>query len=122
MSTVTHFEIHVDDADRAVKFYQDVFEWKIEKWDGPVDYWMIAAHEEGQPGIDGAITLRSNMPGNTTNTINVTDVDEYVAKIESSGGKVIAPKMTIPGIGYMAYCQDPDDNVFGIMQMDPSAE
>ncbi len=29
--------------------------------------------------------------------------------------------MAVPGMGYMAYCQDTDGNCFGLMQNDPSA-
>jgi predicted enzyme related to lactoylglutathione lyase len=32
MPRVVHFEIPADDTGRAVKFYQKVFGWKIEKW------------------------------------------------------------------------------------------
>jgi predicted enzyme related to lactoylglutathione lyase len=30
--------------------------------------------------------------------------------------------MAIPGVGYLAYCQDTEGNTFGIMQADPSAK
>jgi predicted enzyme related to lactoylglutathione lyase len=30
--------------------------------------------------------------------------------------------MAVPGIGYHALCQDPEGNVFGIMEMDPAAK
>jgi predicted enzyme related to lactoylglutathione lyase len=29
--------------------------------------------------------------------------------------------MTVPGVGYLAYCQDPAGNTFGILQSDPAA-
>lgn len=29
--------------------------------------------------------------------------------------------MAIPGIGWLAYCTDPEGNTFGIMQNDPKA-
>jgi predicted enzyme related to lactoylglutathione lyase len=32
MPRVVHFEIAADDTGRAVKLYQKVFGWKIEKW------------------------------------------------------------------------------------------
>jgi integrase len=32
MPRIIHFEIPADDTDRAVRFYQKVFGWKIEKW------------------------------------------------------------------------------------------
>ena len=41
MPRVVHFEIMADDPDRAVKFFKKVFGWRINKWEGPVDYWLI---------------------------------------------------------------------------------
>ena len=41
MLRVIHFEIPVDDPERAVNFYKKVFEWKIDKWEGPEDYWLV---------------------------------------------------------------------------------
>jgi predicted enzyme related to lactoylglutathione lyase len=55
------------------------------------------------------------------NTIDVPSVDDYTSKVESKGGTVVVPKMAVPGIGYMAYCTDPEGNMFGIMQSDPGA-
>jgi predicted enzyme related to lactoylglutathione lyase len=36
---VVHFDIYVDDAERAIAFYQKVFGWTIQKVDG-MDYWL----------------------------------------------------------------------------------
>ena len=63
---------------------------------------------------------RLHPQGSTYNSIDVQSVDEYAAKVEKSGGKVVVPKMTIPGVGYVAYCQDTEGNVFGIYQADRS--
>ncbi len=38
MPRVIHFEICVDQSERAVKFYADVFGWRIHKWEGTEDY------------------------------------------------------------------------------------
>jgi predicted enzyme related to lactoylglutathione lyase len=120
MPRVVHFEIPVDDPERGVKFYQKVFGWKINKWDGPEDYWLITTGEKGEPGIDGAIQRR--MPGATTvNTVDVASVDEFTQKVVKAGGKVVMPKHTVPGVGYLIYCADTEGNVFGMMQSDPSA-
>ena len=42
----------------------------------------------------------------TSNSIGASSVDEYATKVESHGGKVVVPKMSIPNVGYLAYCQD----------------
>jgi predicted enzyme related to lactoylglutathione lyase len=120
MPRVVHFEINVDQPERAVKFYTDVFGWKIEKWEGPLDYWLITTGEDDQPGINGGLMKRENPSATTVNTVNVPSVDEFVAKITENGGKVVMPKTTIPGVGYIAYCQDTEDNTFGIIQEDPT--
>jgi hypothetical protein len=48
-------------------------------------------------------------------------VDEAVKKIEATGGRVTRPKGAVPGIGWLAYCEDSEGNPFGIMQNDPAA-
>jgi hypothetical protein len=121
MPRVIHFEISVDDPERAKKFYEDVFGWKIEKW-GPVDYWLIMTGDKSEPGIDGAIKKRGTPQESTINTINVPSIDEFIKKVKKNGGKVLMPKMTIPGIGYNTYCQDTEGNVFGIMEEDKTTK
>ncbi|MCK4804998.1 MAG: VOC family protein [Spirochaetes bacterium] len=122
MLRVTHFEISVDDPERAIKFYADAFGWKIKKWEGPMDYWLITTGPEDQPGIDGGLMKREHPGASTTNTIDVPSVDEFISKITEAGGKIVAPKQSIPGVGYFAYCQDTEGNTFGIMEEDTSAK
>ncbi len=121
MLRVVHFEIPADKPERAVKFYKMIFAWKIEKWAGPVDYWLITTGEDKEPGINGAIMSKENQK-TTINTIDVPSVDYYLKKITEAGGKVVMPKTAVPSVGYMAYCADTEGNVFGIMQNDPSAK
>ncbi|KKG15484.1 VOC family protein, partial [Methanosarcina sp. 2.H.T.1A.15] len=55
---MVHFEIHAEDIERAKKFYEDVFGWKIEKWEGPIEYWNITTGKQEDPGIDGGLMRR----------------------------------------------------------------
>lgn len=121
MPRVVHFELPVDDPARASDFYRSVFGWKIDKWDGPTDYWLVTTGENPEPGIDGALTRRSEGFMSTVNTVGVASVDESVAKIQASGGKILLEKTPIPGMGWLAYAQDTEGNNFGIMEMDQSA-
>lgn len=123
MPRVVHFEITADDPDRATTFYHEVFGWNVQKWEGPQDYWLLTTGGAQQPGIDGAIMRRGESPfaAPVINTIDVSSVDEFVAKVEAAGGTVVAPKMEVPGIGHMAYCRDTEGNTFGIMQLDQAA-
>ena len=119
MPRVIHFEIAIDEPDRAAKFYSEVFGWKVEKW-GPVDYWLVQTGEGS--GIDGALKMRDRPNETTTNTVEVPSLEDYMAKVAEQGGEVISEKMTIPGYGYFAYCRDTEGNVFGIIESDESAQ
>ena len=121
MSRVVHFEIPADDPERAIQFYEKVFNWKIEKWEGPVEYWLITTGPEDQPGIDGGLGRRDDPAVGVENTIDVKDLDASVAEVEKHGGQVTRPKMAVPGVGWMAYFKDTEGNVFGLMQTDPDA-
>ena len=120
MPRVVHFEIPADDPARAQKFFEDVFGWTFQKWDGPQPYWIVVTGPEGTPGINGGMMKRN--PGQpVANTIEVPSVDEYAAKVEAHGGKIVVPKMAIPGVGWLAYFTDPEGNIHGIYKHDPSA-
>ncbi|HPT75026.1 MAG TPA: VOC family protein, partial [Methanomassiliicoccaceae archaeon] len=60
MPRVIHFEIPAEDPERAVEFYKKVFGWKIDKWEGPIDYWLVMTGENDEPGINGAIHDNKN--------------------------------------------------------------
>ena len=120
MARVIHFEIHADVPKRAVKFYRKAFGWKISKWEGPVEYWMVKTGDGRKPGINGAIMQRMKK-GSTWNTIDVPSVDKFLKKVMKARGKILQRKTAVPGIGYMAYCADTEGNVFGIMEEDRTA-
>jgi len=121
MPRVVHFEIPADDPARAEKFYTEVFGWKFQKWDGPSPYWLVTTGPEGTPGINGGMMPRQ--PGQpVVNTIDVPSVDEYAKTIEAKGGKIVVPKMAIPGVGYLVYFTDTEGNIGGIYTHDPSAK
>jgi hypothetical protein len=122
MPRITHFDIPSDNPERTQKFYSEVFGWQFDKWDGPMEYWLISTGESNKPGINGGMARR--MPGQIgmTNTIEVPSLDEYTSKVASNGGQILIPKMPIPSVGYFATCIDTEGNIFGLIQMDSSAK
>ena len=121
MSRIVHFEIPADNPERAIKFYEKVFDWQIEKWDGPIEYWLIMTGEEDKPGIDGGLARREDPTTGVENTIDVKDLGASLANVKANGGKVIRPRMVVPGVGWMAYIKDTEGNVFGLMENDSEA-
>ncbi|MCC6963436.1 MAG: VOC family protein [candidate division Zixibacteria bacterium] len=122
MPRVVHFEIHVDDPDRAGKFYREVFDWRFQKWEGPVEYWLITTGDSTEPGIDGGMMRRRDPQGNVYNTIAVNNIDASIASIEKHGGTIVVPKMPISGVGWLAYFKDTEGNIGGVMQTDHNAK
>ena len=119
MHRIVHFDIPADKPARAKKFYEKVFSWKIKKWNGPMEYWMVTTGKG--PGINGGLAKRQR--GQTVmNTISVPSVDDYAKKIKKSGGKITMPKAAIPGVGWFATFQDTEGNMLGIMQNDRKAK
>ena len=119
MLNVVHFEICVDDLESAASFYSNVFDWKIERTGDGSEYWAIRNLDEGIPG---GLSRRYDEQDSTINTIEVPSLDRYAKKITEHGGKVLAPKVAIPGEGYVQYCQDGEGNVFGIVEVDKSVQ
>lgn len=128
MNRVVHFEIHARDLDKMQQFYGDVFGWKITNMGEQMgNYRMIETGEtspgEKWPGINGGITPRmgetptSGQPVNAyVCTISVDNLDSYIEKVKQAGGTMALDKMDVPGVGWLAYCKDVEENIFGLLQ------
>lgn len=116
MPKIIHFEIPADEPERAVEFYKKVFGWKIQKWEGEFDYWLVEAGEEDEPGINGAIKPK-DFGSAINDVINVDSYHEFARRIEGEGGKMLTEKMAIPDMGYTGSFQDTEGNVLGIIEI-----
>jgi uncharacterized protein len=128
MPTIVHFEIPSDDLERSKKFYNELFGWKIDKWPGSEhtadDYWMITTTDDkGDEALRGGM-MKRQMPQQQgiTTYFGVKSVQEYSAKVEQLGCKVIFPKRPVSGMGYFAICTDTENNGFGIWETDNTAK
>lgn len=126
----THFEIYVDDIERAKAFYGAAFGWTFEDFSQLTGspYWGIVAGAEGEPGINGGLLERSGpapAPGSGANafvcTMEVADYDDTERKILAAGGEVAVPRMALPGMAWQGYYLDPEGNTFGLHQPDAEA-
>ena len=126
----THFEIYVDDIERAKTFYGAAFGWTFEDFSQLTGspYWGIVAGAEGEPGINGGLLERSGpapAPGSGANafvcTMEVADYDDTERKILAAGGEVAVPRMALPGMAWQGYYLDPEGNTFGLHQPDAEA-
>lgn len=131
MGRPIHFEIHVDNMDRATKFYGEVFGWTFQDWSeyAGMPYFGAVTGTENEPGINGALMQRQGpppVPNQAMNgyacTLGVEDYDSIEAKILENGGKVALPKHALPGMAWQGYYLDTEGNIFGIHQPDVNAK
>jgi predicted enzyme related to lactoylglutathione lyase len=122
MPRPVHFEIPAQNPEKLIGFYQTVFGWTAQKWDGPMPYWMITTGANEEPGINGGIMPQEHPNQPCVNTIGVANVDDAVAAVKANGGQITVPKLAIPGIGWLAYGTDPEGHMFGMMQPDMEAK
>lgn len=130
MGRVVHFEIHAADPGRAVAFYQQVFDWKVEDWSeyAGTAYFGVVTGEDGAMGINGAIMQRvgenpevGGPVAGAVLTVGVADFDAVAEAILASGGTVALAKHALPGMAWQGYFLDTENNVFGVHQPDPEA-
>jgi predicted enzyme related to lactoylglutathione lyase len=121
MGRVIHFDIAADDIERAKAFYESVFGWRITKAHGPLEYWLISTGAQDAPGIDGGIAPRAADWQRITCFIDVVSLAATLAKVQAQGGRVIQPKLVIPGEGYVATCEDTEGNIIGVIERSQTA-
>jgi uncharacterized protein len=123
-NNLSHFSIECDDVERAKRFYEAVFGWRIVPW-GPPDYYQIFTGTAEHPGILGDLRVRREPLAGTGNrgfeaTINVESLADITAAIETSGGRMVSKPYRIEGVGDLAYFEDTEGNRAGVMQLDPA--
>lgn len=122
MDKVVHFEIPVDDVERAESFYHKVFGWKLNKVP-EMQYTIIHTVEiddKNMPKelgvINGGMMKRTHEIKNPVITINVENIDEAIQKIKEHGGKIVKDKFQVRDMGIAAYFQDTEQNILGLWQ------
>lgn len=127
MSRPIHFEIHADDPERAIDFYELVLGWQFKRFGGQ-EYWLIGTGNSDQPGINGGLVRRKGPPPAPQSpvsgfvcTMEVKDIDTFQHAVVNAGGAIVVEKHAIPGVGWLCYARDTEGNVFGLSQPDPAA-
>ena len=127
MDKVVHFEVPADDVQRAKKFYEEVFGWKIEKYPMPdpdVPYYGIHTVDidektrlPKEPGaINGGLMKKDATAPYPIIVMNVTSIEESLKKAEANGAKIVMPTVNVMGMGLYARITDTEGNIVGVWQ------
>ncbi|SMP15028.1 hypothetical protein SAMN06265375_10225 [Muriicola jejuensis] len=110
------FEIPVTDMDRARKFYEEVFDLKIQVQDLNELQMGIFPFAEGKSGAWGALVKHPDFYHPSTSDgpllyFSSKDVKIQADRVDRAGGKLLQPKKLISeGVGYMALFVDSEGN------------
>ena len=114
-----HFDIPIDQPERAERFYGQLFGWSMQKVPVPnMEYWVVRAAEGDALG---GLIKRTAPSQSTVNYYTVQSIDTALAKVQELGGQITVPKAPIPHVGYNAQCSDTEGNTFGLWENDHNA-
>ena len=121
---VVWFEIHVQDMARARRFYETVFDGRLEHLpspDGSDSYEMLSfPMEMTGPGAGGMLVRMDGAPrgdGGTLVYFGCEDCAVEQGRVEAAGGRIEQPKFSIGPHGYCAVVVDTEGNRVGLHSM-----
>lgn len=112
-NAINWFAIPAADFQRAVKFYDAIFNFKMNVMKmGNED---IAFFPNEQGGVGGHIYSQKNFKPSDSGLIlflnGGDNLQEILDRVESAGGKIVTPKTQIsPEVGYMCHFTDSEGN------------
>ena len=114
---VCWFEIYVQDMDRAKKFYESVFQVKLEKLNNPdIEIWSFPMVMD-RMGASGALVKMEDFPSGGNSTLvyfSCTDCAVEEARAVEFGGSIQRGKMSIGEYGFISLVYDTEGNMFGL--------
>jgi predicted enzyme related to lactoylglutathione lyase len=113
---VAFFEIVSPEAERARKFYTEMFGWTAQA-DPDMGGYALVDTNAGEGAIGGGIgsAMGSGEGPSVKIYMRVDDLDAYLDRAERLGGKRLVPPTDLPaGYGRFAIFTDPDGNQVGL--------
>ncbi len=121
----TWLEIYVEDMNRAQKFYETILDIKLVELPTPTEemgemQMMSFPWDEKGPNISGALVKMPNMQpgaGGTLAYFASEDCAIEESRIESAGGQIVQPKMSLGDHGFCSLAMDTEGNMIGFHSM-----
>lgn len=116
-NAISWFEIPAKNIDRAQKFYEAIFQFKMQPLEAGNLKMRLFPLDNPMEGVGGAIVDSGGFhkPSLTDGPLlylnGNPDVNIALNRVEAAGGKVLVPKTQIsPEYGYMAAFEDSEGN------------
>ena len=119
--TFCWFECASTDAVSVKPFYTGVFDWLAEDVPMPGDesghYTMLRVGEADTAGLYSMCGPQfTNVPSHWASYVRVDSADATAGQAIELGGKVVMPAMDVPGVGRVAFVEDPTGATLGLFQ------
>ena len=117
-NAINWFEIPATDLVRAKKFYEQIFEIKMEETEMPgMKYAMFPFNPTNAKVAGGLAQSPMHTPSSTGSIIYLNanpDLQTVLDRVEKAGGKVTMPKTSIGQNGFMAFFFDTEGNIMAL--------
>jgi len=108
-----HAEIAAEDVERAKTFYAEVFGWTFQE----IPEMGYTIFQSGKGGIGGGLMKReAHTPPHPVNYMQCDNIDATIERVTNNGGKIVAPKMAVGDVGWVAHATDTEGNLLGLWQ------
>lgn len=117
VNPVCWFDINVSNLERAKKFYETVFNFKLV--DLPIEWGKQSTFPFDEQGINatGALVEKKDYVANANNTVVYFSSENCLneeTRVEQAGGKILKPKMSIGEFGFVSIIKDTEGNTIGL--------
>lgn len=112
---VTWWEIDVPDAAKARQFYETVCPaWTLQPMEGMEGYVIVNVEGVGVGALQASTDGEPSGRG-TRLYAEVSNLEDTLARVQQSGGKVERERMPIPGDQWIGTARDPFGNRIGFV-------
>lgn len=129
-SVISHFEVYVDDIERAKKFYSDVFGWAYAAMGDELNNYVVVypggevTEGPATRGINGGMLKRPGpapsddmaAPNAYVCMVTIDDIDAALERAVVAGARIDMAVMDVPTVGRLAYIRDSEMNLVGVLQ------
>ena len=114
------FEIPVKDLDRAIKFYEKVFDVKLAREDMGGMKMAMFPFTQDTPGAAGSLIKGESYEPSHAGTVvyfSVESIEETLRRINANGGTTFMSKTSIGIHGFIAQFEDTEGNRLALHSM-----
>jgi uncharacterized protein len=114
---VVRFEIGAADTQPLVRFYGELFGWRLEA----ISEGYTLVDTRGGRGVNGGIGRSNTGEPWATFYVAVDDLQATLDRAEALGGRTVVPVMELPGMAFAMF-DDPDGLLVGLMRAGATAD